>query len=471
MPMRLASNVLGFAILVAVILGGGTQAGLWSDAIVKIVLILASTFAILANRRAVLTPFLLIFPLCILGVFVLQLLPLPLEFVSKFWAPAIRGAWNAADAPSAIGPLTTSVDSTLQMFCEAATAVLFFWACLNVDGADAPRLTQFFVVGWFVHLIAALIEFAVTNFSTITTALPYPINAGLFANSNHFGLFMALGIPPLLFFSVKQKSGLSTGLVALVILLLFAVASRSALAIGLLLIPISLALAGAGMRRVIAVVSVGALGVGFLFTAGYLFPFIFKGSGAPVARAEIFATTWRAFLENPVFGSGFGTFLQIYPIYEASSKISFEYVNRAHNDYLETMLEGGLPVIALIAIYLVYLIVMSVRISAMRPSHIRDTAVMALLALIAVLAQSAVDYPLRTWVVLSTFIYCNVILADCVLHHQQAKTARQATKPGARPPEGRPTLMLPEIGRPVGTLDHADVASLRSSNAGAPNPS
>lgn len=439
MPLRLASNLLGLAILVAMIAGGGTQAGLFSDALVQISLLVASTFAILANRRAVLTPFLLIFPLSILLLFFLQLTPLPIAFVKQFWDPAIRAAWDVAEAPSSFAVLTTDVDATLQMLSGAATAVIFFWACLNVDSADAPRLVNFFVVGWFVHLLTGLGEFAVTNFSTLTTALPYPINAGLFANSNHFGLFMAMGIPPLIFFFVKQKSLMSGALVVLLYVVLLAVASRSGLAIALLLTLLSLIAAGGSLRQIGAFLAVSAFGIGALLFSGALFSFVFKDASAPVARTEIAATTWQAIKNSPVFGSGFGSFLQIYPIYEDPLKISHEYVNRAHNDYLETILEGGVLATLLIAIYFVFLTRLGWLIAAMRPSHIRDTATLALLAILGALMQSAVDYPLRTWAVLSTFIYCNALLVDAVTHQEQARSARAAgsarkTRPQAREP-------------------------------------
>lgn len=424
MPVRLASNLLGVAILVAMIAGGGTQAALASDAIVQIALLVASIFAILANRRAVLTPFLLVFPVFVLLLFVWQLTPLPIAFVKAFWDPAIRAAWDSAGATASYGVLTTSVDATLLMLGGAITAVLFFWACLNVDSADAPRLVHFFVVGWFVHLLAGLVEFVATNFSTIETALSYPINAGLFANSNHFGLFMAMGLPPLIFFFVKQKSLISGALAAVIYVLLLAVASRSALAIALVLSLFSLVAAGGSKRQIGAFVAVSAVGIGALLFSGALFSFLFKDASAPVARTEIFETTWRAIKHNPVFGSGFGSFLQIYPIYEDQLKLAHEYVNRVHNDYLETALEGGAPAVLLIAVYLAFLARLAWRIAAMRASHIRDAGTLALLAILGVLMQSAVDYPLRTWAILTTFIYCNVVLVDAVLHQDQAKTAR-----------------------------------------------
>ena len=449
MLIRLASNLLGSAILIAMIAGGGTQAGLFSDSVVKAALIAASIFALLANRRAVLTPFLFLFPLAVLLIFVLQLVPLPIAFVRSYWDPAIREAWDAASSQANYGMLTTSVDGTLRMFSEAATAVVFFWACLNVDSADSPRLAQFCAVGWFVHLAAGLIQFATTNFATIATALPYPINAGLFANSNHFGMLMAIGIPATLFFFVKQRSFFFGPLLALIYLMLFAVASRSALAIALLLTLLSLVAAGGSAKQIGGFLALCLSAGALLYFSDTLTGFLFKYQDAPVARLEIASTTWKGITHNFTFGSGFGTFLQIYPIYESPWKISNEYVNRAHNDYFESVLEGGAPAAFLIAIYLAYVATLSFKLTRMHASNIRDVGAMALLAIVGILLQSAVDYPLRTWALMTTFVYANAILADAVMHHQQAKVARQSggRRDAAEPNATQLTLMIPPTGR------------------------
>jgi len=58
------------------------------------------------------------------------------------------------------------------------------------------------------------------------------------------------------------------------------------------------------------------------------------------ARIEFWKDTISAIKHFPVFGSGIGVFPFIYPQY--STLTYFAFVNHAHNDYLELMLETGL---------------------------------------------------------------------------------------------------------------------------------
>jgi len=63
-------------------------------------------------------------------------------------------------------------------------------------------------------------------------------------------------------------------------------------------------------------------------------------------RWDIFATTLQAIGQFLPFGSGSGTFADVYPRFQTPEVIG--YINRAHNDYLEWIMEGGLVSAALI---------------------------------------------------------------------------------------------------------------------------
>jgi len=63
-------------------------------------------------------------------------------------------------------------------------------------------------------------------------------------------------------------------------------------------------------------------------------------------RWDIFATTLQAIGQFLPLGSGSGTFADIYPRFQTPEVIG--YINRAHNDYLEWIMEGGLVSAALI---------------------------------------------------------------------------------------------------------------------------
>src|SRR5690606_11567377 len=69
------------------------------------------------------------------------------------------------------------------------------------------------------------------------------------------------------------------------------------------------------------------------------------------SRSVFFATTARAIADHWLLGTGLGTFMMIYPAYEARENIMRTFVNHAHNDYLEIVLETGISGAVLIAFF------------------------------------------------------------------------------------------------------------------------
>ena len=57
-------------------------------------------------------------------------------------------------------------------------------------------------------------------------------------------------------------------------------------------------------------------------------------------RAAMLQDTWRLFLDNPLLGTGLGTFEMVFPPYD--SLYDGKIVNHAHNDYVEALSETGI---------------------------------------------------------------------------------------------------------------------------------
>jgi O-antigen ligase len=72
-------------------------------------------------------------------------------------------------------------------------------------------------------------------------------------------------------------------------------------------------------------------------------------------RLEIARATLRAIDDNWYFGTGLGTFQYIFPLYQPASIAGF--VDMAHDDYLENMLELGVPAACLFFASLFYVAV------------------------------------------------------------------------------------------------------------------
>lgn len=125
---------------------------------------------------------------------------------------------------------------------------------------------------------------------------------------------------------------------------------------------------------------------------------VFATDTADESRLEIWSLVpdmaWHYF---PA-GSGAGTFVEAYKIFERQSDLSFSYVNHAHNDWLEVFLTFGLPGILLlsgaIALWLAGARGLLTRFKQDSPAIQLGRLGAAVTALLAM--GSVADYPLRT---------------------------------------------------------------------------
>ena len=96
------------------------------------------------------------------------------------------------------------------------------------------------------------------------------------------------------------------------------------------------------------------------------------------------------------WGSGFGTFAPVFMANEDLDLVQAAYLNHAHNDFLELLVEGGLPgviVVATILIAIVWRFIMLVRTG---PDIERAPGLAAFAMLVLLAAHSLVDYPARS---------------------------------------------------------------------------
>ncbi|WP_352895538.1 O-antigen ligase family protein [Mesorhizobium sp. M0983] len=108
--------------------------------------------------------------------------------------------------------------------------------------------------------------------------------------------------------------------------------------------------------------------------------------------------------DNWATGVGFGNFQKAYQIYERGGMIFRQYVNHAHNEYLEIAFEGGIPAILLMVGYFALLFAALARV---RRDPLQKAAFLSVSFL---LIHSLVDYPLRTEALAMTFAYMNAII-------------------------------------------------------------
>jgi O-antigen ligase len=135
-----------------------------------------------------------------------------------------------------------------------------------------------------------------------------------------------------------------------------------------------------------------------------------RATGSVSSRAVILSTTAKAARDFMPFGSGFGSFRSVYPLYEEPTAVTKTFVIHAHNDYAELILELGLPGALLILLFIAWWGIAVWRI--WDTTEPRPFARAAAIASAAILVHSFVDFPLRTAAVAALFAVCLALLAD-----------------------------------------------------------
>lgn len=245
---------------------------------------------------------------------------------------------------------------------------------------------------------------------------------GLFANRNHQAMLLAIAFPLLAAAAslskgsreaARPKLWLAIGIGVMILPFILVTGSRAGLVVGLVgiisaawvyrsaaprlqprreaLKPyhywIAISLLGSGLVLVTALVG-RASALQRLFVADTMTDLRFR-VWSPIADA--LATYF------PV-GTGLGTFVEVYKVVEPDENLSPQYLNHAHNDWLELVLTAGLPggLIVAIGLFLLCRAAYGIARGARASDHLDDVLSRLGLAIIVVLALGSVyDYPLR----------------------------------------------------------------------------
>jgi len=143
---------------------------------------------------------------------------------------------------------------------------------------------------------------------------------------------------------------------------------------------------------------------------------LFDGDGVEEIRVATFGTITAMVKQQWLFGTGFGSFARVYQIVEPDSALREAYLNQAHNDWLQLLIEGGLPAALIFvggAVWVAYGLISAWR---GRPAPMRGElaeVVMLAAAFALLVTSSALDYPLRVPSIMMTAALLIVILVRC----------------------------------------------------------
>lgn len=405
-PTHWDKYLLGSVLFLSLLIGGGTASGLYTETLIEIAALISAA-AILSRPSQQAIPRAVLWLLAlVVAVFCFQVVPLPATLLEGV-RPGVLLADPWLDGGSRLRFVSVGVGRTVECMLYFVAAAVFFLAVLRLRAEQVYGLLPFFFMGMICNSLAAAIQYSLSDTVAIEGLLPFTINAGLFANQNHFSALLFVSIPFVVYYGLFRGHLLSgaLGLVTLLLLLL-AAGSRAGILIGLVITAISIVFLSARSR--IGGYGILAVFIGLsIYTIGAWAKIDAKVVDPAFGRAEFARTTIEGIEQNWTTGVGFGAFQKVYQIHEKGSMIFKSYVNHAHNDYLELALEGGLPVILLMVAYAVLLSASS---AVIRGEPLQKAAFLSLAFL---LVHSLVDYPLRTAALAMTFACLNGIVFHC----------------------------------------------------------
>jgi O-antigen ligase len=411
-----------FVVFVSLIFGGGTRQGLWSDALVQIVSLPLLAVAIL-RLKALASPSEFRLALFVIGavivVPILQLVPLP----PRIWTilpgrAEVAEAYRAAGVPLPFLPVSLEPLTTLRSLLSLLPAIAVFLGVLSLRRQAEFRWLLLLIFA--VAVVGAGLELLQLAGGVHSPLRFYEITnvhrgVGFFANSNHQAAFLYATIGYVAIWaglarrdrSAKVAFRLTVAAVLVVAIVIGLVATQSrfgvllALAAGFCGIPLAAGLASEANRGRIVKLALVANGLALLLA--FLFGFagfadrISEGLSSDV-RWPAARITWKAAVDHFPFGSGIGTFAPIYQRYEPVHYLAETYVNRAHNDWLEAWLEGGVASAAVICALLGCYVFLAYR--SWRPADPNARLVAYARAgsvcIALLMVHSLLDYPLRT---------------------------------------------------------------------------
>jgi O-antigen ligase len=125
------------------------------------------------------------------------------------------------------------------------------------------------------------------------------------------------------------------------------------------------------------------------------------------SRSAVWRGTWSAIETFWPVGSGAGGFVPVYKMFEDLDSVTDAWVNHAHNEYLELLLDTGLIGAAL---FVAYAILAPLALLHDTPPVSRSQRYVGVCAILILMAHSLTDYPLRTFTLLAVFAFANGLL-------------------------------------------------------------
>ncbi|WP_066801111.1 O-antigen ligase family protein [Sphingomonas soli] len=490
LPARLASGVragsrgpfyaLCVLLVLVMLMGGGARGDIASLEILRPIAVLALGYGLWSLTREQIRTYryLFIFAVAMLVLTLIQLVPLP----PAIWT-ALPGRELIVEIDRAAGlgqvwrPISVAPATTWNSFYAMLVPLAILVLGAQVPTEERSRLVPLVIALGLLSALIALLQilgpadgplyfYRVTNSGAAV---------GLFANRNHQAFLLAAIFPLLAVFAsmprdekdhiVRRILALGAGMFLIPLILI--TGSRLGLAVAVAGIASTLILyrpaiiapaapsgpVHASGRRgdlrsrpapapawrqwaVAGGVAVAGLGVSvatIYLGRGEAFQRIMAQDGEEL-RFKAWNIIAKLIMDYFPFGSGMGSFVEVFKVAEPRNLLDATYLNHAHNDWLETVLTGGLPAFFLLAFACVLVVMRAVRLWP-RGSVVTKRALFSRLGLVLVV-QFAIasfgDYPLRTPALGSLFVIAALWAATSLRDSGDSVDAREGFPHGGK---------------------------------------
>lgn len=434
------------------ILGGASAAGFLSNMLLQLAAIPILFGALLIRRQS---------PISAAGGALMALLVLFLCLFASQLVPLPAGLWSALPGREAVAEGFRTLGTPLPWLPISLEPFRTFYSLIWLLPAVAVLLGILrwgaFRPSWLAWTILAVVVLGVAvgaiqvaggarsaAYFYETTNRGFAV--GFFANSNHMATLLLIAMPfvaatlALALGRRRRSGGKASG--TLVLAATIAIVLVVGLAINTSLAGIALAVPTAGASfllvrsrkkpvpkwifPVILVVAAGAIAAVLSSPMGNNLTTA-EAKTSNTSRYTTISRTLEAARDYFPVGSGIGTFVPIYRTLENPSEVTTEYVNHAHSDFAEIILEAGLPGVVLFLLFFWWWLRRSAAIwSAADPDLFARAAT---IATAAVMVHSTVDYPLRTAAISALFAACLALMAEPRPKVRRGELARES---GAR---------------------------------------
>jgi O-antigen ligase len=331
-------------------------------------------------------------PLVLLALFLLlilfQLIPLP-SGILKILSPktfALRSALSlepsASSFPLSFFPLLTQIEFFKWLTLVGLFLFLLGWRPLEQSDRTKRQLLVAVMAAGVLESLYGMFEFFSGHRHILHVAAENLVSSatGTFINRNYFAGYLLMVIPLSMGFLFSREANrvgrfmgwrhwvssldgktllIGFGVMVMILGLLFSASRMGILSLLLSFSLISLFFRGPWERRSYSRGSILILGLAILWAAWIGLDAVvnrfFGASEGLKGRWIFWVNTFQIFKDFPIFGSGLGTYLQIFPMYRSFYTQGF--VSHAENDFLQLASEVGVIGFGLLSVLFFYLLI------------------------------------------------------------------------------------------------------------------